>query len=152
MSEFQLDAALANDTQSLGRLQLSHVLLMNESQFPWVILVPERSNLVEVHELTTSDQITLSAEFTSVSKLLKEFYVADKINLGALGNVVPQLHIHIIARYKHDRAWPQPVWGNYQARPYADPDLLAQRNALRELFSNHLNNFQSCYTCLATFT
>lgn len=115
---FQLNAVLARDTCEITRLTLCRVLLMNDKNYPWVILVPERADLAEIHDLVVEDQQLLMAEMSRVSTALKQLYQPDKINIGALGNIVSQLHVHIIARFESDAAWPGPVWGAGAAVPY----------------------------------
>ncbi len=111
---FHLDPKLANDSFVIKDLNLSSLLLMNNSLFPWVILVPKKNNLREIIDLSKDEQIILMEEIDSVSKAMIQIFSPDKLNIAALGNIVEQLHIHIIARYKHDIAWPQPVFGNKQ--------------------------------------
>jgi len=120
---FVLNERLENDTVFVGRLRLSAVLLMKDRNYPWVILVPERKDIGGIHELTKEDRLILVEEIASVSRIIEDIYRPDKINIGALGNLVPQLHIHIIARYRKDRAWPGPVWGNSSPEPYSGTEL-----------------------------
>lgn len=116
---YQLHSRLKQDTFFIMDLALSQLLLMNDQRFPWLILVPKRSLIKELYELEQSDQNQLLLEITQISKLFQEKYAADKINIAALGNIVPQLHIHIIARLKQDPAWPSPVWGFEKPTPYS---------------------------------
>lgn len=116
---FSLDARLAADTLPVGRFALSRLLLMNDATYPWLILVPERPEVSELFELDPADLAQLAAETTLVAQMLKGLVAADKINVAALGNVVAQLHVHVIARFATDPAWPAPVWGRAPARPYA---------------------------------
>lgn len=118
MAKFLLHPRLATDCIDLGSLGLSRLLLMNDSRYPWCILVPERTELREVHELPDAEQIQLARESSRLSRFLAEEFRADKINIAALGNLVPQLHIHHIARYRDDASWPAPVWGVGEAAPY----------------------------------
>ena len=111
-ADFRLDARLDNDTHEIGRLGLSRVLLMNDARFPWIILVPERADRVEMIDLTPADQSRLWHEIGQTSAALKALYAPDKLNIGALGNMVRQLHVHVIARFASDPAWPKPVWGS----------------------------------------
>jgi diadenosine tetraphosphate (Ap4A) HIT family hydrolase len=115
---FTLDPRLDADTIPLGRLALSRVLLMNDSRYPWLILVPEQPDLAEVIDLSEADRITLMQEIAAASEALKALYSPDKLNVGALGNRVRQLHVHVLARFQSDAAWPGPVWGVGQAQPY----------------------------------
>lgn len=116
---FSLDARLAADTLPVGRFALSRLLLMNDATYPWLILVPERPEVSELFELDPADLAHLAAETTLVAQMLKGLVAADKINVAALGNVVAQFHVHVIARFATDPAWPAPVWGRAPARPYA---------------------------------
>ena len=123
---FQLHERLAADTVPVGQLELCHVLLMDNRVWPWVILVPARPSVVEIHQLPVVDRARLIEEISSVSQVLVRLFQPDKINVGALGNMVPQLHVHVIARRRGDPAWPGPVWGSGHAELY-DP---AEREAL----------------------
>ena len=111
MSDFTLDSRLEADTFLVGELQLSRVLLMNDARFPWVILVPRRACLREIIELNPKDRATLYREMESVSEAMQRLFTPTKLNVAALGNMVAQLHVHIIARFDIDAAWPKPVWG-----------------------------------------
>ena len=107
---FTLHPRLAADTIALGDWPLCRLLLMNDGRFPWVILVPARPDLREIHDLTPPERATLIEEIARVSALMQQVFKADKMNVAALGNQVPQLHIHVIARFAADSAWPNPVW------------------------------------------
>jgi diadenosine tetraphosphate (Ap4A) HIT family hydrolase len=122
---FVLHPRLEADTRAIGRLGLSRALLMNDARFPWVILVPERPGITEIHHLPADDQAVLMTEIARTGAALEELYAPDKINVGALGNLVPQLHVHVVARRSGDAAWPGPVWGCGVPEPY-DPRGLAQ--------------------------
>eukprot|EP01037_Dinobryon_pediforme_P006149 gene6149-biopygen3849 len=115
---FVLHPRLAADTLPVADLPLSQLLLMNDARFPWVILVPRRANLREMIDLSTPDQTQLFAEMMQISHILRAQFRPDKLNIGAIGNMVPQLHIHVIARFETDAAWPKPVWGFETAQPY----------------------------------
>ncbi|MCD6035334.1 MAG: hypothetical protein K0R63_1075 [Rickettsiales bacterium] len=133
---FTLDERLGADTFEVGTLTLSRLLLMNNKEFPWLILVPERSGMSELIDLPLSDRIVLMAEITLVSHALKEVVECDKLNVGALGNQVSQLHVHVIARFKEDKAWPEPVWGKIST-PYTPADAKNFANKIRKHLSNH---------------
>ncbi|WP_299014669.1 HIT domain-containing protein [uncultured Photobacterium sp.] len=109
---FTLHPRLAADTTVLGDFPLCRVLLSKEALGPWLILVPRKENLTEIHLLPEEEQFQLMRESSAVATLLEKDYQADKINIGALGNLVPQLHVHHIARFETDIAWPGPIWGN----------------------------------------
>jgi len=129
---FELHPRLAADCIVLGELPLSRLLLMNDSRFPWCILVPRQAGLREWHDLSAADGARLFDEIGQVSRALIATCGAYKLNVGALGNMVPQLHVHVVARQPDDAAWPGPVWGSGPAEPYAPDaaDRLAGR--LRE--------------------
>jgi diadenosine tetraphosphate (Ap4A) HIT family hydrolase len=118
--EWALDPQLARDTVLIGDLALCRVLLMNDSNFPWLILVPRRLRIFELIDLDRSEQVQLMAEIASTSEALRALAPCDKLNIATIGNVVSQLHVHIVARRRSDRAWPKPVWGLLPAQPY-DP-------------------------------
>jgi diadenosine tetraphosphate (Ap4A) HIT family hydrolase len=118
MSDFTLHASLAADTAFVANWALSRVQLMNDSRYPWLVLVPRRPNLVEFFDLSRPDRELLTEELARAAKCLKEVSGATKINVGALGNLVPQLHVHVVARHPGDPAWPGPVWGHSPAVPY----------------------------------
>lgn len=130
---FELHTQLEKDTVPIGDLDLCRVLLMNDSNYPWLILVPRREDIGEIFQLTAVDQQQLMAEISAVSASLAGHYHADKINVAALGNVVPQLHVHIVARYLDDVSWPRPVWGAHVTRNYVGDVLAATVTELREL-------------------
>jgi len=117
---FTLDERLARDALVIGDLPLCRVLLMNDARWPWLILVPRREGLVELVDLEPPDQTHLMDEAGRAARFLKSQARADKINVGALGNIVRQLHLHIVARVIGDPAWPGPVWGYGLATPYGD--------------------------------
>jgi diadenosine tetraphosphate (Ap4A) HIT family hydrolase len=118
MQTFELDSRLAADTIPLGSLSLARVLLMNDARYPWLILVPQRPDLVEIIDLPAADRLMLMDEVSAASETLRSLFQPDKLNVGALGNRVRQLHVHVLARYQSDAAWPGPVWGVGEARPY----------------------------------
>jgi diadenosine tetraphosphate (Ap4A) HIT family hydrolase len=132
---FALHTQLAKDCVTIGDLPLSRVLLMNDANYPWLVLVPRRADSVELFQLPRLDQQQLLDEITQVSAALAGHFRADKMNIAALGNVVPQLHVHIIARYSDDPAWPRPVWGAVPARPYSDDALPIRVADIRTLLA-----------------
>ncbi|MBO6504840.1 MAG: HIT family protein [Kordiimonadaceae bacterium] len=135
MSLFELHPQLAADTLRLGHLELCELLLMNDTSYPWLILVPKVNDVREIHALPPGDQQKLMEEITFVSRRLERLTNADKMNVAALGNMVPQLHVHVIARFETDPAWPGPVWGKAPAAPYGDEQkmaMLASLNAVLE--------------------
>lgn len=118
MPDFLLDETLERNTYQLGDLQLSRVLLMDDARYTWLILVPRRAGIVEIIDLTPADRALLFEEIITVSEVLQAVATPDKLNVGALGNMVRQLHVHAIARFQSDPAWPGPVWGHSSAVPY----------------------------------
>src|SRR5262245_688400 len=124
---FELHPRLAADGIKLGNFPLSVVLLNNDSRFPWCILVPRIEGLRDLHEVPAARRDELVAEIERVSIALKDLSRADKMNVAALGNMVPQLHVHVIARHTTDVAWPTPVWSVPGAVPYADPQPLVEQ-------------------------
>ena len=120
---FKLHPILANDTVELTRLEVCRVLLMRDAAYPWVILVPQREGLRDLDDLRDLDRELVMAEVDRVSKALKAAYAPYKMNVAALGNVVEQLHIHVIARFQDDPAWPKPVWGVQPPQDYDDDAL-----------------------------
>lgn len=113
-----LHAQLAADTVAIGDLPLGRVLLSNDANYPWTILVPRRAGIREIHELDEADQLQLLRESSRLARALVAEFAPTKLNIAALGNVVPQLHVHHIARFDHDPAWPAPVWGRVPALAY----------------------------------
>ncbi len=120
---FCLDSRLKNDTINIGKLQLSQALLMNDSRYPWIILVPEIENVYEWTDLSKEDQATLHDESLLIQKVLKNLYDGQSLNVGKLGNIVSQFHLHHIVRFKNDPAWPGPVWGHSSAVNYSPQEL-----------------------------
>ena len=110
-SSWSLNSQLERDTINIGDLPLSRVLVIKDANYPWLLLVPRRADAVEIIDLSEVEQAQLTTEINRVARALKEIAKPDKLNIAALGNAVPQLHIHIIARRKTDAAWPRPVWG-----------------------------------------
>ncbi len=118
MINFELDERLAADTLPVADLPLSRVLLMNDARYPWAILVPRHASTSEVFELSDTDQQQLWREATQLGKAMKTALGGDKINIATLGNVVNQLHVHVIVRRHTDVTWPAPVWGSGTPEPY----------------------------------
>jgi diadenosine tetraphosphate (Ap4A) HIT family hydrolase len=114
---WSLHAQLENDTTSVGDLPLCRVLAINDADYPWLILVPRRANITEVIDLEAADAARLVDEIAQASRVLKDVTRCDKLNIAAIGNVVPQLHTHIVARWRTDPLWPKPVWGVAPPRP-----------------------------------
>jgi diadenosine tetraphosphate (Ap4A) HIT family hydrolase len=122
---WDLDPQLAHDAAAVGDLPLSRVLVSRDASYPWLILVPRRPAAVELIDLTDADQAQVMREIAQVGRVLKAVTACDKLNIAAIGNVVAQLHIHVVARRRGDAAWPKPFWGAGPAHAYA-PDALDQ--------------------------
>lgn len=120
---FTLHPQLQQDCIELGRFELCRLLLLNDARYPWCVLVPQRDGIREIHELEAEDQRLLLEESVCLGRFLEQEFSAHKLNVAALGNMVPQLHVHHIVRYSHDRAWPRPVWGLGEAMPYSPEGL-----------------------------
>ncbi|MCJ2084993.1 HIT domain-containing protein [Methylobacterium sp. E-005] len=132
-SAFTLDPRLAADTIEVGDLALCRVLLMDDARFPWLILVPRRPDLAEITDLSEPDSAALWQEIRIATGVMQALAKPDKVNVGALGNVVTQLHVHVLGRFRSDPAWPGPVWGFGTRTPYplhARAQLLERAGAL----------------------
>ncbi len=141
---FTLHERLRADTLDITRLRLSRVLLMNDSSFPWLILVPEREDIRELYDLDEKDRPVLIEEITLASRVIRHLYKPDKINIGALGNLVPQFHVHVIGRFESDRAWPGPVWGSGPSQPYEDDKREYTHKRFKDAFLNYLASQCRC--------
>ncbi|MFT6163655.1 MAG: diadenosine tetraphosphate (Ap4A) HIT family hydrolase [Zhongshania aliphaticivorans] len=130
---FELHEALARDCAFVGDLALCRLLLMNDKQYPWLILVPRRAEMREICDLSGDDQLQYLQESNLCSAILRSEFGAEKLNIAALGNMVPQLHIHHIARFSSDPAWPKPVWGQLPAKPYSTDELQGVVAQLRQV-------------------
>jgi len=126
---FTLHARLAADSVALGDWPLCRLQLMNDGRFPWLLLVPRHPDLREIHDLPPPERALLIEEIARASSLMQQIFKADKMNVAALGNQVPQLHVHVIARFVGDPAWPNPVWGQGTPRLMSEAER-AQRIAL----------------------
>lgn len=126
MNPWHLHPQLADDTHPLAQFELSELRLMDDANHPWLILVPRVDGAVELVDLDEAQQALLTREIARTSRALQSAFAPHKLNVAALGNLVPQLHVHVIARYREDIAWPRPVWGMASAQPYS-PDALVQR-------------------------
>ena len=134
MSEaaFALDPRLQADTHPVAMLPLCELRLMDDARYPWLILVPRRAGVTEIADLAESEQAQLWREANQAAAALRAIAPCDKLNFGALGNIVRQLHLHVVARTEGDAAWPGPVWGSGAAVPYATDALAARLDALRQ--------------------
>jgi diadenosine tetraphosphate (Ap4A) HIT family hydrolase len=135
--DFSLDPRLAGDTRFVADLPLSRVLLMDDARFPWLLLVPRRTGLAEIADLDDAAQAQLWQEVNRVAASLRGVAPCDKLNIGALGNIVRQLHVHVVARRRGDAAWPGPVWGHGRAEPYAQAAVDAWVLRLQQHLASH---------------
>ena len=143
MMEFKLDPRLNNDCFTLGKMQVCQLLLMNNALVPWFILVPE-VEATEIYQLNNDIQQRLLAEINQLSEFITQEYVTDKLNVAAIGNIVNQLHVHIVGRTKNDFCWPNVVWGTDQKKTYSDHEV---KNITQKLENN-----LSTFTALKTYT
>ena len=128
---FQLHPRLAEDSMVIGRFDLSLLLLSKDANYPWCILVPQREDVFEIHHLSEEEQIQLIRESSRLSEVMTSLFDAHKMNVAALGNVVRQLHVHHIARFEEDAAWPQPIWGKVPAKAYTHDELVERIKRLQ---------------------
>ena len=134
---FALDSRLQQDTVPVGDFPLCRLLLMNDAHYPWFILVPRREDVSELFQLDADDQQVLWQETTQLAEVLKDTFAADKMNVATLGNVVSQLHMHVVVRRREDAAWPAPVWGKQPAQPYSDEQVVAIKAKLRVVLAEN---------------
>jgi diadenosine tetraphosphate (Ap4A) HIT family hydrolase len=133
---FKLDSLLQRDSIFVGELPLCKLLLMNDSNFPWFLLIPRKEGVVEMFDLDEDDRLQLQKESDYLLSNLKQHFKATKMNVANLGNIVPQLHIHHIARYEDDLAWPGPIWGAVKAKPYTEKQIKSLITEVRALFAS----------------
>lgn len=133
-----LHPLLQQDCEVFAQLPLSYVLLMRDANYPWFILVPDREGIREIYELSRQDQQQLTEESSYLARCIAKAFKADKINIAALGNVVSQLHVHHIARYHSDPAWPAPVWGKLPPKPYTPDELTNTVAHLKKVFVDNV--------------
>ena len=129
--DFELHPRLIADTIFLGRFELCQVLLMNDAQYPWCILVPEVANVTEIYQLNTVQRQQLMEESCFLAEQLAVLYRADKMNVANIGNMVTQLHIHHVVRYENDKAFPAPVWGKFPPVPYSEEELIKNTQLIK---------------------
>lgn len=137
MPDFQLDPRLAADTLPITDLPLSRALLFNDRRYPWVILVPRLLGIREIHHLPIEPRQQLLAESCRIAAILEQLFSPDKLNIAALGNMVPQLHLHHIARRYDDPAWPGPVWGHSPRQPYAAAEAADRIGLIKKYLADH---------------
>lgn len=134
---YELHPQLLKDTLKIGQFELSDVLLMDDERYPWVILVPRRVNVREIHQLAESEQQQMLKESSFVAKTMTQLFSAHKMNVAALGNMVEQLHLHHVARFTSDAAWPKPVWGIGEATPYSEVAAKAMLSQLKRVLGDY---------------
>ncbi len=132
---FELHPQLAADTHPLATLGLCDLRLMDDANYPWLILVPRLAGASELIDLDPHQRQALTEEIDRTGRTLRDAFRPDKLNIAALGNLVPQLHVHVIARFHDDPAWPAPVWGRVDARPYSPEQLVDRINQLQATLS-----------------
>jgi len=137
--EFELDPQLAADCVVLGDFPLCRLLLMNDCQYPWFILVPRRAGVTEVYHLSEEDQRQLAHESSYLSENLADIFAARKMNVAALGNVVSQLHVHHVVRYESDASWPAPIWGKHPAVAYDEETLATVQQKVNALIEDQVH-------------
>jgi len=136
LTEFTLHKQLESDTAFITDLPLSRVLLINDSHYPWIVLVPRRADATEIYKLSSEDQTQLLKESTQTCKVMEVLFEPDKMNVAAIGNIVPQLHLHHVARFTSDIAWPAPVWGFAPAAAYDNTTLENTVTSIREALNS----------------
>ena len=137
MGSFQLDSKLNHDTHFVSDLDLCRLLIMNDSNYPWFILVPRRLNITEIYQLSNEDRFQLDYETNFISEILANYFKADKMNIAALGNIVSQLHVHIIVRKKTDLLWPETIWGKKSPLFYSKEDIENTISIIKNLLTNY---------------
>ena len=135
---FQLHPNLKRDCVFVGSFELCQLLLMNDCQYPWFLLVPQKLDLSELYQLEKPDRQLLIEESSWLAENLALLYQADKMNIAAIGNLVPQLHIRHIVRYKNDKAWPAPVWGKFAAVPFTEQQMSENLVLVKERLGRYL--------------
>ena len=135
---FQLHPQLEKDCIDLGRFDLCRLLLMNDNQYPWFILVPEIADIQEIYQLSKPQRSRLQEESCYLAEQLARLFDADKMNIAAIGNLVPQLHVHHVVRYRTDKAWPAPIWGKFSAAPYSNEQLNDRLNRVKSQLGTNL--------------
>ncbi|MFT7389663.1 MAG: diadenosine tetraphosphate (Ap4A) HIT family hydrolase [Candidatus Endobugula sp.] len=133
---FTLHARLAGDSTHIGDLPLCVLLMINDMNYPWFVLVPKREEIREIYQLNVQDRAQLLAESCALSEVMEEVFQPTKMNVAALGNMVPQLHLHHVARFEEDAAWPAPVWGAVPSKTYDDETRDKVIHALKQGFEH----------------
>jgi len=137
MGSFQVDSKLNHDTYFVSDLDLCRLLIMNDSNYPWFILVPRRLNITEIYQLSNEDRFQLDYETNFISEILANYFKADKMNIAVLGNIVSQLHVHIIVRKKTDLLWPETIWGKKSPLFYSKEDIENTISIIKNLLTSY---------------
>ncbi|MDG2268641.1 MAG: HIT domain-containing protein [Alphaproteobacteria bacterium] len=137
MGSFQLDSKLNHDTHFVSDLDLCRLLIMNDSNYPWFILVPRRLNITEIYQLSNEDRFELDYETNFISEILASIFKDDKMNIAPLVNIVSQLHVHIIVRKKTDLLWPETIWGKKSPLFYSKEDIENTISNIKNLLTNY---------------
>lgn len=135
---YSLHPRLNEDCTVIGQFELCQLLMMNDAHYPWFILVPMQADISEIYQLNEENQQMLLAESSFLSERLMAHFKADKLNIAALGNIVPQLHVHHVLRYTSDPAWPSPVWGHGEAVTYDDEEMKKRIKESQNLLQDRL--------------
>ncbi|MEM5528507.1 HIT domain-containing protein [Gammaproteobacteria bacterium AS21] len=135
---FELDRQLAADSIVLGDFPLCQLLLINDRQYPWFVLVPRRAGISELYHLSDSDRVQMMVESCDLSAALADGYAASKMNVAAIGNVVNQLHVHHVVRFESDASWPAPIWGKFPAKAYTSVEIEAIDKKVKSLLETTL--------------
>ncbi|MEP1932298.1 MAG: HIT family protein [Roseibium sp.] len=142
MSSFSLNARLEGDSLAVFDLPLCTVRLLKDANYTWLLLIPRKADMVEIIDLDEGDQLQLMREIAAASRVLRSVTKCEKLNVGALGNQVSQLHVHVIARFRDDAAWPNPIWGAVPPQPYDNPTADHLITRLNEAFADEENSGQ----------
>ncbi|RMH20283.1 MAG: HIT domain-containing protein [Gammaproteobacteria bacterium] len=143
MCDFVLHPRLVRDTSAVGRFPLSYLLLMEDANYPWCILVPARAGIQEIFQLEAEDQKQLIWESSLLGEAMMRLFQGDKLNIAALGNVVSQLHLHHVVRYRQDEAWPDPIWGRAVSACYQEEERLHRISQLQSALLDRTSTFSS---------
>lgn len=135
---FQLHPTLNEDSYTLGQFDLSRLLLINDNHYPWFVLVPQVPDIKEIYQLSEAEQQQLWRESSHLSSVVMDIFRGDKLNVAAIGNLVPQLHLHHVVRFVDDACWPSPVWGKLQLESYS----IEQVRAIQQKMLPRLVNFE----------
>jgi len=137
----EIHPQLQQDCLTIGRFKMCYLLLMRDANYPWFVLVPDREGITEIYQLSKEDQHQLIEESSYLASILMKTFQADKMNIAAIGNIVSQLHIHHVVRYRDDAAWPAPVWGKVPVEPYTEAQMAIVITKLKEVLTDSFEFF-----------